>query len=58
MAEKRIEELIAEIKKELVDAGYVRRDLLEESFGGRTGSFRGVKIEGALERSNRSGNDI
>ena len=58
MAEKRINELIAEIKKELVDAGYVRRDLLEESFGGRTGSFRGAKIEGALERSNRSGNDI
>jgi len=58
MAEKRIDELISEIKKELVDAGYVRRDLLEESFGGRTGSFRGAKIEGALERSNHSGNDI
>ena len=40
MAEKRINKIIAEIKKEkLVDAGYVHHDLLEETTGGRMGSL-------------------
>ena len=58
MAEKEIKEIIREIKKKLVDGGYVRQELFEAGFGERTGPFRGVKIDSALDYSGSCEDEI
>ncbi len=58
MAEKKIKEIIAEIEKELIDGGYIRREPFEAGFGSRTVFLPGPKIENALGRSEGCDDDV
>lgn len=53
-----MKEIIGETKKKLVDAGSVRQELFEAGSGDRMESFRGAKIETALDCSRRCEDEI